>query len=89
MEEENFDMMAELMKRAASAPPYSTAAHNTGRSGNRWESQVVCVTAVSAYALAKLINDYYSGKFVVGTHTFEPKRQGDPWTALIYFKVRK
>lgn len=55
----------------------------------RWESQVVCVTAVSAYALAKIINDFYAGKFVVGTHTFEPKRPGDPWTALIYFKVRK
>jgi hypothetical protein len=64
-------------------------AESVTRTRIRWESQVVCVTAVSAYALAKIINDFYAGKFVVGTHTFEPKRSGDPWTALIYFKVRK
>jgi hypothetical protein len=53
-----------------------------------WSSRIECITAISQYALAKKINDCYVGKFVVGTQTFHPRREGDQWTAFVYFKMK-
>jgi hypothetical protein len=53
--------------------------------GYYWDSRVECITARTAVALAKLINEFYPGKFVVGTQVF-PDDAG--WTALVYYKVR-
>jgi len=53
-----------------------------------WKSRILCITAVSAYELAKRINDCYADKFVVGTQTFRPTNDDKLWTAFVYFKTR-
>ena len=51
-----------------------------------WESRVECVEADSQPALAKKLNEFYAGKFVVGTQVF---RSDYGWTALVYYKVKE
>jgi len=53
-----------------------------------WRSHIECITAPSQYALAKKLNDFYVGKFVVATQTFYPRREGDQWTAFVYTKQK-
>ena len=62
-----------------------TEMQDARRPASHWESKVVCLTAVSPWALAKKVNDVYAGKFVVGTQVF---RDGEEWVALVYFKVK-
>lgn len=50
-----------------------------------WQSRVECITANSQPLLAKKLNEFYVGKFVVGTQVF---RSDDGWTALVYYKVK-
>ena len=58
---------------------------NPMRPASRWESRVVCITAVSPWALAKKVTDAYLGKFVVGTQVF---RDDEMWVALVYYKMK-
>ena len=55
-------------------------------SQGHWQSRVECVTAGSQPLLAKKLNEFYVGKFVVGTQVF---RNDDGWTALVYYKVKE
>jgi len=55
-----------------------------------WQSRIECITAVSQYALAKKINEFYSqGLWVVGTQTFAPRQGDNNWTAFVYYKVKE
>jgi hypothetical protein len=50
-----------------------------------WQSRVECITGNSQPLLANKLNEFYVGKFVVGTQVF---RSDDGWTALVYYKVK-
>jgi len=52
---------------------------------SHWESKVECISAVSLFALAKKVTDFYAGKFVVGTQVFKDDKY---WCALVYWKVK-
>ena len=59
--------------------------HFEQRRVSHWESRVECISAVSLFALAKKVNDFYAGKFVVGTQVFKDDKY---WSALVYWKVK-
>jgi hypothetical protein len=55
----------------------------------RWQSRVLCLTAVTQFALAKKINDFYAeGRFIVGTQVFQTQDDEERWTGFVYYKVR-
>ena len=56
------------------------------QSEGHWRSRVECLTAMNQAMLAKLMNEFYAEKFVVGTHVF---REDQLWTAFIYYKVKE
>jgi hypothetical protein len=64
----------------------------TGEEGEQrvyWQSHMECITAISQYALAKKVSEFYAGKFVVGTQTFAPRHNDNLWTAFVYTKRRE
>jgi hypothetical protein len=54
-----------------------------------WRSRMECITAVSQWALAKKVSEFYANKFVVGTQTFAPRQNDNLWTAFVYTKVKE
>lgn len=56
-------------------------------SGYHWDSRVEVFTSNSPSQLAKLVNEFYKNRFVVGTQVF-PLGQGELWTAFVYYKVK-
>ena len=52
---------------------------------SHWESRVESIAADPQSDLAKKLNEFYAGKFVVGTQVF---RSDDGWSALVYYKIR-
>ena len=53
---------------------------------SHWESRVEHVVADSQPELVRKLNEFYPGKFVVGTQVF---RNDFGWTALVYYKVKE
>jgi len=51
-----------------------------------WESRVECIEADSQAELTAKLNEFYVGKFVVGTQVH---RNDFRWTALVYYKVKQ
>jgi len=46
------------------------------------------LTAVSQFALAKKINDFYSeGRFIVGTQVFQTDEEEERWTGFVYYRA--
>jgi len=50
-----------------------------------WESRVQSLSAYDPSSLAKKLNEFYPGHFVVGTQVFQSE---NAWVAMVYFKVK-
>lgn len=55
--------------------------------GYHWDSKVECIIATSPTALAKMINEFYKARFVVGTQIF-PDEEHAVWVSFVYYKVK-
>ena len=64
---------------------------NMGQQTERvyWQARFQCITAISAYELAKKVNEFCSDLFVISTQAFPAPKDGQMWTALIFYKVKE